>query len=270
MRTFKSLAWRAIQSLKLERIVIVLRACALVNEPVVIALGEMRRRRGSVRRFTLRHSGHAVYLRSRSTDLNVLHEVFSYRGYDPPAQARIALSRRPVAVDAGANIGLFTLFLCESVPGVKVTAFEPDSENVAIARRTLAPLIQSGQVELLEVAVGTCAGEIPFVAGRAMTSHRAVAGEPGTVRVRQVDVFEHLNGVGLLKLDIEGAEWDILRDPRWSDRMPPSVVMEWHGVHDNQREPDPLEELKHLLSAAQVVQHTPFVPGVVGHLWAFR
>lgn len=249
---------------------IVARACALVNEPLAIALGEMGRRRGIVRRFTLRHSGHAVYLRSRSTDLRVLHEVFAYRGYDPPEKARIALSRKPVALDAGANIGLFTLFLCESVPGVKVTAFEPDSQNAEIARRTLASLIQSGQVELIEVAVGTCAEEIPFVAGYGMTSRRAVAGEQGTVLVRQVDVFEHLDGVGLLKLDIEGAEWDILRDPRWSDLMPPSVVMEWHGLHDNQREPNPLEELKLLLPAARVFEHTPFVPGVVGHLWAFR
>jgi FkbM family methyltransferase len=153
---------------------------------------------------------------------------------------------------------------------VKVTAFEPDPENAHIARLTLSPLIRAGQVELVEAAVGIREGQIPFVTGMGMTSRRAAPGENRATPVRQIDLLDQLDGVGLLKLDIEGSEWDILRDPRWGVRQPACLVMEWHALHDDRREQDPLGQLTRLLAAADELEHTPFVPGLVGHLWAFR
>jgi FkbM family methyltransferase len=252
-------------------VVIVLRACSLVDESLAMLLSELPgRRSGIARRFTLRRSGQAVYLRSRSSDLRVFHEVLYYRAYDLPERARHALSEHRAAIDAGAHIGLFTLFLCESVPGATVTAFEPDPENAHIARLTLAPLIRAGQVELVEAAVGTRERQIPFVTRMGMTSRRAAPGESRATPVRQIDLLDQLDGVGLLKLDIEGAEWDILRDPRWSVRQPACLVMEWHALHDDHREQDPVGQLTRLLAGADEVEHTPFAPGLVGHLWAFR
>ncbi len=207
-----------------------------------------------------------MYLRPRSTDLVVFHEIFCHRGYELPERAHAALSEQPVAIDAGANIGLFTLFLCDTAPETKVIAFEPDPENARIARLTLAGLIEAGQVELIEKAVGTRAWEIPFVAGLQMTSHRAGPDEHGRIRVQQVDLFEHLQDVGLLKLDIEGAEWEILRDPRWPQAMPASVVLEWHGLHET----EPARQLERSFSTAEIFDHVQFVPDIVGHLWAFR
>ncbi len=250
---------------------IVMRACAAVNEPLAMLLSEtLGQRFEAPRRFTLRRSGRALYLRPRSSDLRVFHEIFCYRGYELPDHVRRVLSETPVVVDAGANIGLFALFVCESVAGVKVKAFEPDPENAVIARRTLAGLIDAGRVELVEAAVGTFDGQISFLTGMGMISRRAPPGDDRATSVPQVDLLEELDGVGLLKLDIEGAEWDILRDPRWPKRMPACLVIEWHALHEDQREPDPLGELARQLSAADDVQHTVFDAGLVGQVWAVR
>lgn len=248
-----------------------MRACGAVNEPIAMLLSEIFGQRSEApRRFTLRRSGCALYLRPRSSDLRVFHEIFCYRGYELPDHVRRLLSEMPLVIDAGANIGLFALFVCQSVVGVKVKAFEPDPQNALIARRTLAGLIDAGRVELVEAAVGTFEGRISFVTGMGMISRRAAPGDDRAALVWQVDLLEELQGVGLLKLDIEGAEWDILRDRRWSKRMPACLVMEWHALHEDQREPNPVGEVARLLSAANDVQHTVFDAGVVGHVWAFR
>jgi FkbM family methyltransferase len=249
---------------------IVLRASWAVNEPLRMLFAEtLGRRTDEPRRYTLRGSGCAVFLRSRGSDLRVFHEVFCYQGYALSDRARSALTKAPVGIDAGAHIGLFTLFLCEAVPGVSVRAFEPDPENATIARVNLETLINAGRVELVEAAAGTCHGPIPFMTGLGMTSRRAPP-ERAKTSVSQVDLFEHLDGVGLLKLDIEGAEWDILRDPRWRKHMPSCLFMEWHALIEDQREPDPMNELERLLVGADEVEHTVFDRGLVGHVWAYR
>ena len=46
-----------------------------------------------------------------------------------------------------------------------------------------------------------------------------------------VDVFATLEGhVALLKIDIEGAEWAILEDPRLAALDAEAIVLEWHAM----------------------------------------
>jgi FkbM family methyltransferase len=271
LRRTKDLAWRVILRLGLERAVIAVRVSRAVNEPVALLWAEsLGGRSGQPRRFTLRRSDRAIHIRPRSSDLRVFHEIFCYQGYALPDRARSILEEKPIAVDAGAHIGLFTVFLCDAEPRLKVKAFEPDPDNAALARLNLRPLIDAGRVELVEAAAGTFDGQISFLTGLGMISRRASSSAGQQASVPQVDLFAHLDGVGLLKLDVEGAEWDILRDPRWREHLPACLVMEWHGLIDDQLVADPEGEAVRLLVGFGEVDSTVFHPGMVGHVWAFR
>jgi hypothetical protein len=58
--------------------------------------------------------------------------------------------------------------------------------------------------------------------------------EPGavtadTIQVPATDVLPLLGGFDLVKLDVEGGEWDILHDPRFPEAAPPAIALEYHA-----------------------------------------
>src|ERR1019366_8875732 len=56
----------------------------------------------------------------------------------------------------------------------------------------------------------------------------ALDGEAVTDHVVAVDALELLSDVDFAKIDIEGSEWDLLRDQRFAASAPAVLVLEWH------------------------------------------
>jgi hypothetical protein len=81
---------------------------------------------------------------------------------------------------------------------------------------------------LEEVCAGVSEGEIPFSSGMYTGSHVVSAEGEGTILRRVIDILPRLASTNLLKMDIEGAEWPILEDPRFDG--PLAIVMEYHSV----------------------------------------
>jgi 31-O-methyltransferase len=83
-------------------------------------------------------NGIAVRSLNRAETEFLYREIFveeSYvRGHDP------GLRDRPVVVDVGANIGLFTLYAARTWPGARVLAIEPAPAVVAALRANVADL----------------------------------------------------------------------------------------------------------------------------------
>jgi hypothetical protein len=77
-------------------------------------------------------------------------------------------------------------------------------------------------------AAATCAdGPVRFTVGHGATGRLGEA-EPDAVEVAGLDSFRLLDGIDLLKMDIEGAEWAILSDPRMAQVKVPVVMVEYH------------------------------------------
>ena len=76
---------------------------------------------------------HPFSLRKNSSDTAVFDQVFLRDDYN------INLSFSPsVIIDAGANIGLFTVFMKSRFPDAKFICLEPDEENCAILKEHIA------------------------------------------------------------------------------------------------------------------------------------
>jgi FkbM family methyltransferase len=188
-------------------------------------------------RYTLRDGQWVVTLRHTPTqhtfpsgDILLLRELFFERVYDPPDDVDDAIrcvGDRLRIVDLGANIGLATLFFLARYPNAEVTAVEPDAANAAILAKNIDVNRLGGRVDVIEACAAACDGSVRFQASSDVLSRRASVGEKG-VEVPTIDVFRFLEHADLLKMDIEGGEWDILLDIRWLAIGVRAVVLEYH------------------------------------------
>jgi FkbM family methyltransferase len=180
--------------------------------------------------YRVRESGVAVAIRHHTGDVMVLDEIFSQREYELPEPVRTALSEvsGPLEVlDLGANIGLFGAWLLGCFPDARIVAFEPDPGNAAVHRRTIAANDEPGNWRLIEAFAAVAPGSVPFAAGSHATSRQS--DEEDAIVVEGVDVFDYLDGIDLLKVDIEGAEWPLLADPRFREAPARAIVLEYHS-----------------------------------------
>lgn len=224
-------------------------------------------------RYELRATGVQVLLRHGTGDTTTLDEVFCSSAYEPPDIVRSALQeldRPPRVLDLGANVGLFSAFVMGRWPGAQITAFEPDPENLELLRGCVALNRAQADVAIVDAAAAAADGTMHFVAGLAATSHRAQPDEQSTtIEVPAVDALEHIAGADLVKIDVEGGEWELLRDARLALGGQQALVLEHHGRHCPTR--DPRATATQLLQAAGYEVHArgPAVAGV-GMLWAWR
>src|SRR5262249_16593998 len=150
------------------------------------------------------------------------------------------LGMTPTIVDCGGNIGLSVIAFKRRYPRARIMVFEPDPNIV----RTLAANIQAlgvEDVDVLPVAVAAADGSVTFLPdgadGGHMVSPGVPDGIPGAIAVRAVRLSEHIRApVDLLKLDVEGSEYDIIADLCQSGRIAlvRALICELHGNPDVQ------------------------------------
>lgn len=180
----------------------------------------------------------------------IFEEVFLDRDYFPGP-----LRDSPRILDAGANIGVATLFFKQQFPLAEVVCFEPDPENFALLERNVEQNRLSG-VRLYNVAVASDEGTArlhynPELPDSRQSTSEAFArtvitgGRLASREVPSVRLETYLEQpVDLLKIDIEAGELDALRGA--GDLLPnvSAVRMEYHWSPGNALD-DVLRELRH-------------------------
>ena len=211
-------------------------------------------RRAHVGTYRIHESGLSVSMRHRSRDVAILNEIFGGTGgvncYAPPPELAARFDRAdPFRImDLGANIGLFGLYVLGRWPDARIRAFEPDPDNAALLERTIESNNLSRSWRIHRSACSNRRGTVAFAAGLLSEARIAEPGEAHAIEVPAVDIFTEDHDVELLKIDIEGAEWAILTDPRLPGLKARSVVLEWHSRACP--EPDPHGAAVRLLRAA--------------------
>src|SRR5581483_9772890 len=135
-------------------------------------------------------------------------DIFGRERYRFPAD-----TERPYILDCGSNIGLTILYFKRLYPQARIVGFEPDRATLELLRKNLASF-EMTDVEIHSKAVWHRATTLNFMPDQA-DGGRMVALDPErpadeveTVRLR--DFLDR--PVDLLKIDIEGAETEVLRD----------------------------------------------------------
>lgn len=156
--------------------------------------------------------------------LSAWDEIFVNRIYDLGPMEHV-----PCLVDAGANIGLAALFWKLRYRDFRYLGFEPDPTVAECCRRNLRTWGIEG--ELVEAALGRTDGMIEFMREGADAGRVVAAGGPGTIPVPMRRLSALMPPVvDLLKIDVEGAEGDVLADVAPVLDRVRALFVEWHGV----------------------------------------
>jgi FkbM family methyltransferase len=145
-------------------------------------------------------------------DFELLVSVFILGEYDGPLPSHAEL-----IVDLGAHVGASVVFWRQRYPGAEIVAVEPDPESFGRLRRHLAG---DPRVRLVQAAVVERSGPARLVrSDLSWASHLARNGGEETIEVPGLsftDLLEQValdRRVDLLKVDIEGAESNVLASP---------------------------------------------------------
>ena len=204
---------------------------------------------GSATPGTMRFLGRRIAYPNQAHAVFLVHELFVNGAY-----AFEASGRAPRVIDAGANIGMAVVFFKALYPDAVVTAYEPDPDTFAMLTRTVADNAMRG-VELVNAAVGERVGAATLYtdadpSGSITASFDRAWGGPVGRPVRVVRLSDEIDGpVDFLKLDVEGAEYGVVRDLVATGRiaMIREAVIEFHPVES---EPDGLSAMARALGAA--------------------
>lgn len=134
----------------------------------------------------------------------------------------------PVIYDCGANIGVSVCYFKTHWPNARIQAFEPDAALFKILKANLERNGLSSDVTLHNQAVWTHANGVLFAGDGADGGAIAPGGLPvPSIRLR--DLLAEETEIDLLKLDIEGAEADVLPDCADVLRKARFLFIEFHG-----------------------------------------
>ena len=184
-------------------------------------------------------NGLQLEARPRTLDVAVLKDVFFHRIYTPPG---FAIQDNSVILDIGAHIGAFAASAARAAQGVTVFAFEPAPENFELLSSNMA-LNGLSNVRLSRCAVSGVTGVRQLHLSKSPAGHSIHIVEPGgaQVSVPSVTLAEILDthvlgAVDLLKMDCEGAEYEILEAAPEALGRVRKISMEAH-ILDHSRTP---------------------------------
>lgn len=175
----------------------------------------------------LRHHnlfGKKVYFINPQEVLHGLEEIFIEKVYQQkmPSDAYV--------IDCGSNIGLSIIYIKQLCPSATVVGFEPDQKNFDLLQKNLQSFGLTNII-IHKAAVWTENKPLEFSVTGTMGSSISSTTSAETITVEGIRLKDFLvKKVDFLKIDIEGAEYLVLRDIESQLNFVQSLFIEYHGT----------------------------------------
>uniref|UniRef100_A0A486XY10 Methyltransferase FkbM domain-containing protein n=1 Tax=Rheinheimera sp. BAL341 TaxID=1708203 RepID=A0A486XY10_9GAMM len=156
-------------------------------------------------------------------------EIFLNKDYDLAIE-----SEKPFFVDAGANIGLATVYLKCKHPNAEVICFEP-SQAIREVLELNVEMQGLSNVRVMPYALSSKSGMFEFtvpdkdnLSGSLRTNIESHGVKKEVVEVKRLAPFINKK-CDFIKLDIEGAEFAVLNDIKKNLNTVSNIFIEYHG-----------------------------------------
>jgi FkbM family methyltransferase len=174
---------------------------------------------------------HPTHFQNGPEFLYAIKEIFIEEIYkqELPADCKI--------LDCGAHIGVGVLYYKKICPSANIIAFEPDDQNYALLKKNVDSH-QLQNVTCLNEAVWTEDTILQFIENGNMGSKiSSSATGNNVINVKASRLKKYLNEpIEFLKIDIEGAEYNVLTDIRDSLGSIKKIFLEYHGTFEQENE----------------------------------
>lgn len=141
----------------------------------------------------------------------------------------------PVIIDCGSNIGLSIIYFKTLFPKAKIYGFEPDVE---IYKKLNSNLLQFGysDIEIFPKAIWIDESPLYFKRTGSVGGH-IVDGKVGRgIMIRTKRLKDLLKeDIDFLKIDIEGAEYDVIIDCWENLSNVKNIFIEYHSFHEKEQ-----------------------------------
>jgi FkbM family methyltransferase len=140
-----------------------------------------------------------------------------------------AATSEPVIFDCGANVGMSILFFKKLYPAARITAFEAEPEIASLLRKNLE---QNNIRDINIVAKAVWKDDHGILFGSESADSSSIYSTSEKKRIASVRLKECLlreDHIDFLKIDIEGAENEVLEDCRYTLGHVQNLFVEFHS-----------------------------------------
>lgn len=142
----------------------------------------------------------------------------------------------PFIIDCGAHIGMSILNFKQQYPNARIMAFEPDLTNFEILQKNIENW-KFNNIEIFQNPIWNKNEEIIFEASGAMGGKIAnnTANDEVSLKIRAIRLADLLNKeIDFLKIDIEGAEYEVIKDCKDKMKFIKNLFVEYHSTFEDQ------------------------------------
>lgn len=171
------------------------------------------------------------------TALITLKEIFIDKVYD------IKIKDARVILDIGANIGIYSLYALFNNKMAKIYAFEPEEDNFNQIKDNVKINNVQGKIVPFKLAISNKSGIISFFKdpqtsrGHSMFFHKGEETKVEAIKLEDIFLKLKIDKCDILKIDIEGAEYDVLYNcPDEILKKIKCIMVEYHEGFDNRPE----------------------------------
>ncbi len=146
-----------------------------------------------------------------------------------------AKAKNPIIYDCGANIGLSSLYFARQYPTAKIKAFEADPQLARVINSNLTSN-KARNVTVSAKAIWIKNGTVEFRKDKA--DRGSIVASESSIKVKSVrlrDLIKREKRVDMLKMDIEGAEVEVLEDCKSELKKIQNLFVELHLNTNNYR-----------------------------------
>lgn len=179
-------------------------------------------------------NGAGVLVRPGTTDPQVLDDTFVGLYHLPPA----ALAPEAIILDLGGNVGYTAAHYAAICPQARVICVEMDAGNAALARENLRSF--GDRCTVIHAAAWSADGELTYggteewgfrvsgLEGQTTTPSGTITRRVRALRIETILRECNVDHVDFAKIDIEGAEANIIRaDASWLKKTH-TIMLEYH------------------------------------------
>lgn len=193
--------------------------------------------------FELDFFGKKITVPDSGSFLGVYQEMFVEEIYK-----FVSKNNAPLIIDCGSNIGLSVIYFKQQYPSAKIIAFEADPQICATLSHNIKEFNLT-DVEIHAKAIWTKDGFIEFQTegGASGMITQDKSSDENTIRIPSVrlkSLLEQFDIIDFLKIDIEGAEYDVIKDCADKLHKAQNIFIEYHSMEDKTQQ---LGELLNIL-----------------------